>query len=472
MFKTSAAFQFVFRITLSLCVLVLLLPACSIVRQPSLDEYESVRQNKKAIVLLRLTGSLDGKEVHVLVDTVGGYPNYTLWSFGVANLDVGEPLRVFPVKTTVASWVPSYPYFSPSTEIAESGWGAFLLEPGAYYLRITSFPKGVIEPIPEFHFIVPPNVPLVYVGSLNIACTTFEKAGWLGGRGFAYGSCLSDATAANEEGAAKQVAEASFKDFGPLLSAIMQRYVSTPLTPGTLSQVAPVGLLVPRGKIDVGSPEWMRRAIERGLLPSGGLLALGVMIGPGGALPIVGAILWAPVGTVLGYLGGKWSESSWEPCRKALQESLTKFDPMAALATKLKTAVESAGVPTQEIATGVGAGAEALASDVKSILNAQIARVVLRLCSPTLCLDVATHATLFDVTTQTYVYDRVFVYSAAQLELRPYELFVSSSSALAASRALEAYCEEGGGEMLQGDLSNALDATVNQIVQELGLTVE
>lgn len=145
MFKTSAAFHVVCRITLRLCVLVFLLPACSIVRQPSPDEYESVRQNKKAIVLFRLTGSLDNKEVHVLLESVGSFPDVTSWHYGLANLNAGEPLRVFPVTTTVAPWVPSYVYFSPSPEIAESGWGAFLLEPGAYYLRITSSPKGVIR---------------------------------------------------------------------------------------------------------------------------------------------------------------------------------------------------------------------------------------------------------------------------------------------------------------------------------------
>jgi hypothetical protein len=443
------------------------LAGCSIVRQPSPEEYESVRQNKKAIVLFRLTGSLDSKEVHLLLEsTVGSYPNETLLSFGVANLDAGETIKTLPVGITFAPGVSSYVYFSPSSDIAKNGWGAFLLEPGTYYLSITSIPKGVIEPVPEFRFIVPPNVPLVYIGSLHVACTTAEEAGWFGGRKFYYGSCLSDAAAANEDDVAKQVAQASFREFGPPLSVIMQRYMSAPLPPGTLSQAAPVGLLVPSGKIEVGSPEWMKRAMLLGVgAPSAAIVVLTGGYGAGFA------VLWAPVGAILGYLGGKWSESSWEPCRQALQKSLTKFEPMVALATKFKAALESAGVPTIEITTGTNAGAEALATDVKSILNAQITRVVLRLCSPTLCLDVATHATLFDVATQTYVYDRVFVYSAAQLELQPYELFVRSSTTPASSRTLEEYCEEGGGELLQADLSNALDATVKRVVQDLGLGV-
>jgi len=84
---------------------------------------------------------------------------------------------------------------------------------------------------------------------------------------------------------------------------MMQPYRSPlPLPPGTISKVAPVGLLVPGRKTDLGSPEWMKRALALGLVPS---RALAVM--PFGA---VAGILWAPIGAGLGYLGGKWSESS------------------------------------------------------------------------------------------------------------------------------------------------------------------
>ena len=38
--------------------------------------------------------------------------------------------------------------------------------------------------------------------------------------------------------------------------------------------------------------------------------------------------------------------------------------------------------------------------------------------------------------------------------------------------SLETYCEEGGGEILQGDLSDALDATVYGLIQELRSTPE
>jgi hypothetical protein len=454
------SFDMVYRAVLRLYILVLLLPACTMVRPLGPDEHEAIRQNKKAIVLFRLTGSLDKKEVRLLLESsLGDQFDYTILSFGLANLDVGEPMKAFPV----APRVRSYAYFSPSPEIAEKGWGAFLLEPGMYYLRITSHVKGIIEPIPEFRFVVPPNVPIVYIGSLHVVCTTIESAGWFGGREFGYGSCSSEAAAANEAVAANLVAESSFRDFGPLSTMIMQRY-GTGVASGTISTAAPLGLLVPRGKIDVGSPEWIRRAITLGLLPSA-VFSLGGS-GPG----VAAAILWAPIGAGLGYLGGKWSESSWEPCRQALQDSLSEFDPMAVLGTKLKAKLEQAGVPILEIATNT---ARAEPSDVKTILIAQIQRIGLRFCSPTLCLHVVTRVRIFEAATETYLHDWAFVYlngKPSTLELQPYELFVTDATA--SSRDLETYCGEGGGEMLREDLSKALDATVSRLVQDLGLSME
>ena len=466
-------------LALFLCI-TFSLAGCSLVRRVSPDEQEAIRQNKKAIVLYRLTGSLDGKEVHLLLENfVADYSNKILLTFGLANLDAGEPMKSFsPLERSDL-------HFSPSPEVANSGWGAFMLAPGTYYLRITSEAEDrpeTIDPVPEFRFVVPPNTPLLYIGSLHLACTTKETASWFGGRDFK--ACSSRATAANEAEAARVVAEGSFRDFGSPLSLMMQPYRSPlPLPPGTISKVAPVGLLVPGSKTDLGSPEWMKRALALGLVPS---RALAVMTFPFLGVGAMAAILWAPIGAGLGYLGGKWSESSWEPCRQVLQESISKFDPMAALATKLKGALDHAGVQTLEIGTEAGVGNDALASNVKSIFTAQILRIALRHCgvwSSTLCLDVVTRAQLFEAATKTYRYDNVLVYSiaeSAKLELQPYQVLVrvpepavtESSDTQSSGRELEAYCGAGGGEILQGDLSKALDATVNRVAQDLGLRVE
>ena len=258
-------------IALFLCI-TFSLAGCSLVRRVSPDEQEAIRQNKKAIVLYRLTGSLDGKEVHLLLENfVADHSNKILLTFGLANLDAGEPMKSFsPLERSDL-------HFSPSPEVANSGWGAFMLAPGTYYLRITSEAEDrpeTIDPVPEFRFVVPPDTPLLYIGSLHLACTTKATASWFGGRDFK--ACSSRVTAANEAEAARVVAEASFRDFGSALSMMMQPYrTPLPLPPGTISKLAPVGLLVPGSKTDLGSPEWMKRALALGLVPSRALAIMG-----------------------------------------------------------------------------------------------------------------------------------------------------------------------------------------------------
>ena len=87
--KTVRCLAFVLCITLSLA-------GCSLVRRVSPDEQEAIRQNKKAIVLYRLTGSLDSKEVHLLIENfVADHSNKILLTFGLANLDAAEPMKSF-----------------------------------------------------------------------------------------------------------------------------------------------------------------------------------------------------------------------------------------------------------------------------------------------------------------------------------------------------------------------------------------
>lgn len=475
----------IWRSVFLLLIILFPLAACSLVRQIGPVEYDAVRQNKKTIVLFQLTGSLDGTEVNLLVEHfVADYFNRVLPKIDLANLDTGEPVKSF------YSAGRSDLHFSLSPEAAKSGWGAFVLEPGTYYLRmtserITSRPdmREIIHPIPEFRFIVPPSTPLLYIGSLRLACKTKEAVSWFGRERY-FESCSSEPTAANETEEASTIALNLFSEFGAPLSTIMQPY-GVSLPPGTISTFAPVGVLAPGIKIELGSPEWMKRAIGIGLLPSMGLIAL--VAGGGGGGPPFGAgaavalaILGAPVGTVLGYLGGKWSESSWDPCPQALQDSLTKFDPIEALSVRLKAALDHANIPTLDIWAGSGAHGDDITKDVKSLLSTQIQRVVLRLCPTSilasrLCSEVATRVRLFEVATQSYLADRMFVYSDADLstlKLQPYELAVPWSTRPASARGLEAYCSEGGGEILRGDLSNALDATINGILQDLGLRID
>jgi hypothetical protein len=372
-------------------------------------------------------------------------------------------------------------HFSPSPEVARDGWLAFVLEPGSYYLRLTSQIEGrreIIRPIREFRFIVPFDTPLLYIGSLHLTCSTKESTGWFGGR--VMGSCSSEPTAANDTEAATAVARSVFADFGSPLSMIMQPY-GVPLAPSTILKLAPVGLAGPDRKIDLGSPEWMSRALAMGLAPSAVLGA----VGPG---KVFFALLWAPAGAAFGYLGGKWSESSWDPCRQMLQESLTPFDPIGVLFAKLKATLDRASVQSLVLSAKPEPRADEAGKDVKSVLSVRLQRIVLHLCpasflAKTLCLEVATRVQFLDTETKTYLQDRVFVYSNGKPstpEIRPYALAVTDSEIAgndapadaSAGRDLEEYCRENGSELLHKDLSRALDAMVTHILRDLGLNFE
>ena len=66
----------------------------------------------------------------------------------------------------------------------------------------------------------------------------------------------------------------------------------------------------------------------------------------------------------------------------------------------------------------------------------------------------------------------LFVTGCSESLVTKPESIESSSTTMPSGRDLEAYCGEGGGEKLQGDLSDALNATVYSVMQELGLRQE
>lgn len=477
MAKRKSVFPIPWRSALRLCALIVTITGCSLVRPLSPAEYDALQSQRKALVLFRLTGTLDDKAIPLLVENLAsGYADIVVLRFDLANLDMGE------ATTSFAPVARSDRHYSPSPEAARDGWVAFMLAPGTYYLRLTANDaagRQWIQPSAEFRFILPPNTPFLYIGSLHLACTTKESASWFGGRDFS--SCMTDAETAKENEAAHSIARTWFKAFGQPIASIMQPY-GAPLAPGTISKLAPVGLLTAARKIDLGSPEWMARALALGLAPSTGMLALASGGGGPGAGAIAAfAILWAPIGTVLGYLGGKWSESGWEPCRQALQESLSKFDP-ALLASKLKSALNHRAVQILDIDPETGLGDGPWPNDAKSILTLDIHRVALRLCptsfmDDTLCLEIASRVRLYEATTQRYVYDLVIVHANGKPsadDAQPYERVVRESaindSGSWSGRAPDIYCSAGGSEILLGDISRGLDAIVSKVVEDLSLS--
>jgi hypothetical protein len=422
------------------------------------EEQEALRQKTQTVVLLRLPATLDNKEVHPLAEDRRVLPIH----FELANVDTAEPVR----KVTPSAL---------TDETARSGWAAITLEPGTYFLHLelggTDQP---ISPVSKFRFIVPRDTPVLYVGTLHLECISKEVRTLWGTRREAVDYCFSDAPVGEIEKAIT-VADAAFPRVRAPVVSLMQPYgVSLPF--GTLLNLSPVALSRVQLQAELGAPDWMERAMTAGLAPSMLFIGLGAVGGLQGAAAGAGlAILWAPVGIVLGYLGGKWSAASFEGCRKIIEQSVIEFDTTDQLQNRLAGRLEQWRVQTAELRGQV-------ANEAKSILELQLHRVALNECgygSEEFCVEVATRVRLFDVATTTYLYDSVLLSTNSALHARPYELVVREPEPVSAEietqwtgLELAAYCSSDGAEIMRGELSRAVDITVSRVVKDLGLRFE
>lgn len=209
-------------------------PSMSI-RPPTASDIESVRNRQQAVVLFRLTTTIDGKAVSPLDP---GDSNNAVRIYLASLGNMGAPMRVTPAS------------FSQST--AADGWHYLLLSPGVYYLlvlppgveqnppavayhaasarygRLTQYafvqgrggfwapelmafvlrdmPPPDFRELPGFWFQVPENGQVVYLGSLSIACRS--------GRGV-FGNLIDscgDVGLADDRQSAKQAIAVSLPD--------------------------------------------------------------------------------------------------------------------------------------------------------------------------------------------------------------------------------------------------------------------
>lgn len=218
-----------------LLVLAVVLAGCSpavIVRPSAPDDLDKIKSGQLAVVLLQIKSLIDGK---VVSSAAAGDSNNSPRVYLASLSDPKGPKRVMAA--------------SPSEAAAAEGWSYMLLPPGTYYLLVlppgmeqnppavafhapsarfgrlaqykldpgrggfwspdimgyvfSGTPPQDFHEIPGFWFQVPEGNPVVYIGSLSIACT--------GGRGL-FGSLIdscSDYDLTLDQKAARSVAAAA-----------------------------------------------------------------------------------------------------------------------------------------------------------------------------------------------------------------------------------------------------------------------
>ena len=442
-------------LVLSCCVLI---NGClSHSRLPSEGEERLIQQHSGVIVLLRLKTVVDGKPSE---DITLREKNENA-GFGFA-VDIG---RLDPGQSPDLNVKRPDSGISPSAEARRQGWIYYVLPPGTYYLTVYDMDKKATL-APGFLLSVSGEKPLVYAGTLDIAC---KPGGFLSSL---LRQC-SGVSLTDEGDRAKVLAQAHFAQHGPISFALMSKYDKT-VAVSQRPTIFPMGCVTGEGTRDLVSPEWVKRSLGRAAAPGTAELAAGLLVVP--ALNYAGAaigtayVAYLPVGLLVGAIAGKSAEKKWQPCLQDLAQEIKAIDLRTALQRKLGEELKKfpnsktvALPPEGEAFKGSGP------RELKSLLQVEVHRIQIRECLErgSFCVEVAIRARLVKIPEYSLYMDKVLVYTGTSLYDRvPFEIQVTGASTC---RKMEAYCGPQGKQIFREEIAAAIPNLVERLLIEVGL---
>jgi len=431
-------------------IIVLLAGCVSSVRMPDDDESAAIRQNNKALVLMRFDTQFENKPVKPF-----DFDGENLYMLKSTSFEGDRKLRNL------------WPFRSPSEEAHAEGWVYFLLEPGSHYIyaKPPPFSKDIdaVRKYRTFWLTVPKNQQVVYAGSFTTNCRSMRLI---------FSSAVADCRdlqVIDESSKAQTVAEHAFPEYGTMAASLALSYPPSNIMQAK-GDLLPLELVV-HGLPRFASPEWSKRGISRATGIGGtsdeepGEPMRG---GLGGGDPRFGAglvmlyILYLPIGLTTGAITGALNEGRWGECIQALdagvrqigiEQLLTKhFEP----ATALKQA--DTGRPDE---TG---------NRPRSQLELTVHRLAIRECSKrnTFCPEIAVRATLRLPDKQETVYDTVFAYSDNRIEAETPAYWISKANG-PACRELGEYCDEKGKQSFYDEVLHGLQEISDRVLRDLGV---
>lgn len=199
--------------------LIVLLTSCGIVKTglPDTKENQSIQSGTAALVLLRVTGSLDDGT------RVGTFDDFSQ----VGNVNLGLCLYVPQGEVELVS-----PQRFLSSETKEQGWIYFIVKPGTHYLaligtcQLGSLPGKIqcekrLNRARLWQIVIPEAARLIYIGSMHLRC-------WSDLYAFHDPVCSGfnedKMIVRNEENLAKQLASTYLDQFGSMHTILMKPY--------------------------------------------------------------------------------------------------------------------------------------------------------------------------------------------------------------------------------------------------------
>ncbi len=431
-----------------------LLVGCSTVSvsQLSTEEVASIQSGEAAIVLFRMTATVDGE------------PQAT---------HIGD-FTQNPVKLSAIPVAEVGPYsLAPNRALSETalvaGWRYTLLAPGAYrmgtgwYAPVNSTKPwrsngGLVGP-PSFGLVVPQGLPLVYAGSIHFECSK----NWPGSGG---AGCAGRVPVRDETTEAETVARTAFAEHGAPVRMLMTAPYGAPIALERLRALGSVRV-VSAGEERLVTPDWWQRSANRYLgwygepspYPSSGSAGdpYTAMLG----LMLYGAYL--PFGYAVASQEAETEEAKWQPCMVELAEELAALDADTMLGEGLVHRLESVGIAPEPKAPD---GPSTDPDQIGALLKAEIQGIVLRECEErrTYCLEISVRRQLLDGLSGRILDDAVLVYSNPTRRRGKSRLYETIVEPYSECENLETLCGVDGKATLRERLRRGLNALAGMIV--------
>lgn len=417
----------------------LLLAGCGL-RGLSHHELDQVRAGQKAVILVRLVGTENGKPF----SGVGPWKTgHVTLGVGWADLEKGEPVKVGALDR------------SRSQKAAEAGWTYRVVEPGSHYLAVTpgaAYQRGDPGPAIGLLLQAPRGGEVVYAGTIHVPCRLRKL--FFGEHEFeafdAAGVAILDDHLLAE-------AEASSMRVGRPRTILARKYLDQ--HPERWPPGLAVTVLRP-GELQL--PDVQGRAVRAGAIPGASLAGLAGSSGGdpsgygSGALMVVGVAIGG-VGAGVGAVVGYFEAGHLNPYFQSVHDSVVAADPAEILRTELTRRWDG----KSPVTVGDGAAVPGL--------TLQFRRIALRPCKgKNYCLEMVARASIRDAQGLAD-FDRLYAWTNPQADPLPaaYECAVKVSAPL---RPLHDYAEPATGSVqVRADLAAGAAAIADQLAQDLGV---
>ncbi len=418
-------------------------------------EAPAVRAAKESVVLFRLAPRLD----NALVAPAGD------------ALEIEGPLRILWADIDRREAPRSFRAFSPSAEAAAGNWIYYLVSPGVYWVGIPA-PFTAKSRKNSYFLEVPEGVPLIYAGTVAVSC----KGRW-GLFGTQVDRC-DHVVIEDETDAARIVAARDLGGLGSMETALLVPSTGAAVKRGP-GELAPMRVLV-KGPRSPSTPAWRKRGVGRAVGLGGGgdlLTELERYGGPEVVLLVPAYLLYLPVGTAAGLIGGEQSSRKWGPCMNTIAAEVVDWSPRDAFRVALVESLAGRGIDNVAVLDNVApVPGEGDRPRLRTLFEIEIQEVAFRECRErwTFCGEMKVRGRLRDLARGRVLYDGTIVYSngsgrsplLAQPDRWPYERIEYGG---APCRPIEEYCVPGGEKAFVEALGTAARFLAERLVEEAGV---